>query len=115
MPAKTPASNILPETGSRPAQKAFKPATSKDLWSGAGIGLMCLIAFALGGAAWLNPGAVLNEVNTAGPRGEYTLPFFLIMLTFPLFLIAAGYFFWQTWRGWRDTAPLSRANKKPAG
>ncbi|MCK6624939.1 MAG: DUF3592 domain-containing protein [Anaerolineae bacterium] len=115
MPAKMPASDIVPETGSQPTQKAFKPASTKDLWSGVGIGLGCFIAFAFGGAAWLNPGAVLNEINSVGPRGEYVLPFFLIMLTFPLFLIAAGYFFWQTWRWWRDTRTFEQGKQKTTG
>jgi|GEM_PF-6750176 len=115
MPAKMPASDIVPETGSQPTQKAFKPASTKDLWSGVGIGLGCFIAFAFGGAAWLNPGAVLNEINSVGPRGEYVLPFFLIMLTFPLFLIAAGYFFWQTWRWWRDTRAFEQGKQKTTG
>lgn len=115
MPLQKQDSFDPPPTPIRPTQKAFTPASSKDLWSGIGIGLICLIAFGAGGLAWLNPAAVLNEVGTAGQRGEYGLPFFLIMLTFPLFLGIAGYFFWQTWHWWRDTRTFERGKQKASG
>jgi hypothetical protein len=37
------------------------------------------------------------------------------MFTFPLFLLIAGYFFWQTWRWWRDTRTFERNKQKTTG
>jgi hypothetical protein len=37
------------------------------------------------------------------------------MYSFPLFLIIAGYFFWQTWRRWRDTRAFERSKQKTTG
>jgi hypothetical protein len=115
MPQISNSDNTPPETPGRPTQPAFKPASSQDLWSGAGIGLVCLVAFVAGGLAWLNPAAALNEIGAAGQHGEYELAFFLIMLTFPLFLVAAGYFFWQTWRSWRDTRAFEQGKQETTG
>lgn len=115
MPAEVPTpdihSNILPQ----PTQKAFTPASSKDLWAGLGTGLVCLAGFAIGGLAWLDPQMALATAESAGQHGEYSLFFLLLMFIFPLFLIIAGYFFWQTWCWWRDTRVFERDKQKTTG
>lgn len=116
MPSKNPAPNSPSEASPpRPTQKAFVPASSKDLWSGLGVGFVCLIGFAMGGLAWLDPQTALATAESAGQHGQYELFFLLLMFIFPLFLIIAGYFFWQTWRWWRDTRTFERSKQKTTG
>lgn len=107
--------NLLPDTQPHPTQKAFEPALAKDLWSGFGIGLVCLAGFVIGGLAWLDPQMALATAESAGQQGEYGLFFLLLMFIFPLFLIIAGYFFWQTWRWWGDTRAFEKGKQKTTG
>ena len=115
MSTEIPTSNVLPDTQPRPTQKAFEPASSKDLWSGFGTGLVCLAGSAIGGLSWLDPQMALATAKSAGPRGQSELFFLALMFTFPLFLIITGYFFWQTWRWWRDTRTFERNKQKTSG
>ena len=115
MPPQNPAHNIPQETQPHPAQKAFTPASKQDLWSGLGVSLICFIGFVAGGAAWLDPELALATVGSAGRQGQYELPFLLLMVVFPIFLIIAGYFFWQTWRWWRDTRTFVGSKQKITG
>ena len=115
MPPQNPIQNASTETQTRPTQKAFAPSSSKDIWSGVGIGLVCLAGFAMGGLAWLDPQTALATVASAGSQGGYELFFLLLMVTFPLFLIIAGYFFWLTWRSWRDTRTFESSKQKTTG
>ncbi|MBE7556932.1 MAG: hypothetical protein HS126_38330 [Anaerolineales bacterium] len=115
MSTEIPTSNVLPDTQPRPTQKAFEPASQKQLWSGMGTGLVCLAGFAIGGLSWLDPQMALATAASAGQQGEYELFFLLLMFIFPLFLIIAGYFFWQTWRWWGDTRAFERSKQKTTG
>lgn len=99
----------------RPTQKAFKPAAQGDLRGGLVSGLVCLVVFVVGGLAWLDPQMALATVSSAGRQGEYELPFLIIMGVFPLFLIGAGYFFWQTWCWWRDTRSFEQGKQQTGG
>lgn len=115
MTAENPSPNLLSDTPPRPSQKAFTPASAKELWGGVGTGLVCLAGFAIGGLAWLDPQMALATAESAGPRSEYGLFFLLLMFIFPLFLLIAGYFFWQTWRWWHDTHTFERNKQKTTG
>ena len=115
MPSEKPAQSVPQATQPHPTQPAFAPASPKDLWSGLGVGLICFIGFVAGGAAWLDPELALATVGSAGGQGQYELPFLLLMIGFPIFLIIAGYFFWQTWRWWRDTRAFAGSKQKSTG
>jgi hypothetical protein len=115
MPPEVPAPDIRSTALPQPTQKAFAPASSKNLWAGAGMGLVCLAGFAIGGWSWLDPQTARATAESAGSQGEFGLFFLLLMFTFPLFLLIAGYFFWQTWRWWRDTRTFERNKQKTTG
>src|SRR5690606_32819020 len=83
----------------RPTQAAFEPMSREQLWGGLAVGLFCLVGVALGLGAWLDP-SIAEALESADRPSQYTwwLPF-----AFPLFVPISLYFFWITWRHWRET------------
>lgn len=99
MPLKKPTSTaetVLP----RPVQPAFTPASRQDLWTGVGVGLICLLGFACGLGAWLEPSIAVTLFESRSGAADYA---WLLVFIFPVLLPVAFYFAWDTWRRWRDT------------
>jgi hypothetical protein len=77
----------------------------EQLWGGLAIGFFCLIGAALGLGAWLDPSIfeTLNSADRPGQLSSLWLPFI-----FPLLIPISLYFFWATWRQWRETRLFQR-------
>lgn len=112
MTSPGPASPVDPALQPRPTQAAFEPGSKKDLMSGLGVGLICLLGFGLGLGWWLNVtiAATLDSVDVRASSLEQWLPFI-----FPIFLPIAGYFWWDSWRRWRDTRAFERGKQTTSG
>lgn len=103
-----PAQNRPPsstEAAPRPTQLAFAPASHQDLWTGVGVGLVCVFGFACGLGAWIEPSIATTLFESRSGAANYA---WLLVFIFPLLLPAALYFFWNTWRAWRDTRIFER-------
>jgi hypothetical protein len=101
------------ETEPRPTQPAFTPATTKDIWTGLGVGMVCVLGFAIGLWAWFDP-SITGSLESAGDRpGE--MPGWVLMLIFPLLLPVAFYFWWRVWQDWRNTRAFERSKQTVTG
>jgi hypothetical protein len=103
MPSKTPSPAITTEP--RPTRSAFKPAGSEDRKNDLILAFVCLAGFLLGLFANLF-GNFWGFVSASDQGSNGQTSFFLqifVYFAFPLFLIAAAYFFWHAWNAHRKT------------
>lgn len=105
MPAQNPPPATPEATLPRPTQRAFTPTSRQDLWTGVGVGLTCFVGFACGLGAWIEPSIAATLLESRSGPADYA---WLLAFIFPLLLPAALYFFWETWRTWRDTRAFER-------
>lgn len=104
MPAEKPIQPTA-EVSPRPTQAAFAPASRQDILTGVGVGLICFFGFACGLGAWLEPTIAVTLFEDRPGAAGYA---WLLAFIFPVLLPVALYFFWDTWRRWRDTRLFER-------
>jgi hypothetical protein len=86
--------------------------SKEHLWGGIAIGFICLLSAAMGLGAWLSPtiAATLESADPTGRTAAWCLPFI-----FPVLVPLSLYFFWITWRQWRETRLFERRKQVTTG